>query len=81
MINRNAIALSLAAVLLSATGALAQTTHHRVNPRVERTVPQTSYNANARAQAFSGPHYYEPSLNGSVWSFYQGYVPSTNNRY
>ncbi len=84
MLNRKTIALSLAAVLVSASAAMAASNHHRIHQRTERSVPQGSFaaqqegfNAYARAQGATGPHYYEPSENGTVWSYYPGYVKST----
>jgi hypothetical protein len=83
MISRKTIALSMAVIAVSASAAMAATTH----PRHERPVQQRAYNADeARAsyaaadpRGFTGTHYYGADDNGSVWSFYPGYVPMAHN--
>jgi hypothetical protein len=79
MISRKTIALSVAALVVSAPAAMAATTHHRYETSVQRT-----YNAEARAsfaaapgaRYLAGPYYYGGDDNGSVWAFYPGYVPT-----
>jgi hypothetical protein len=78
MTSRKTIALSFAAVLASASAAMAATTHpthtihHRANAAAEA---RTSYAAEARSRNQVGPYYYDSDSNGSVWSYYPGYVP------
>jgi hypothetical protein len=89
MISRKTIALSFAAILVSASAAMAATTHpthgthHRADVSDEARSSyaaeprwQDSYAAEPRQQRQGGLHYYEGSDNGSVWSFYPGYVPT-----
>jgi hypothetical protein len=81
MIFRTTLALSVVAVLASASAAMAATTH-----RPQRAVQQhastaseasSSYAVAARFRNQPGPYYYDQGSSGSVWSYYPGYVPMT----
>jgi hypothetical protein len=86
MLIKNTIALSVAAVLISASAAMAATTHRDQRAAAQNRAAQadrdgSSYAAAVRSQNAVGPrydaadtHYYEPSDNGSVWSYYPGYT-------
>jgi hypothetical protein len=84
MISRKTIALSILTIVVSASAAMAATTHHRYVPSMQQ---QRAYNADeARAsyaaagpRGLTGPHYYGADDNGSVWSFYPGYVPTARD--
>jgi hypothetical protein len=51
--------------------ATAHTTHHRTNAAAEA---RAAYAAAPRYSQ-AGPYYYDSDSNGSVWSYYPGYVP------
>jgi hypothetical protein len=75
MTSRKTIALSVVAVLASASAAMAattHTTHHRTNAAAEA---RAAYAAAPRSYNQAGPYYYDSDSNGSVWSYYPGYVP------
>jgi hypothetical protein len=81
MIFRKTIALSFAAMLVSASAAMAATTQrqgavrHRASTATEA---QASYAAQVRSPTQVGPYYYGQGSSGSVWSYYPGYVPMTH---
>jgi hypothetical protein len=81
MTFRKTIALSFIAMLASASAAMAATPHRQAAGRHHgnATEAQASYAAQARAQNQAGPYYYDASSNGSVWSYYPGYVPINPN--
>jgi hypothetical protein len=84
MVFRKTIALSFAAMLASASAAMAATTHHphgmAAQPRADRADnARASYAAEARRHDQAGPYYYGADDNGSVWAFYPGYVPTARN--
>jgi hypothetical protein len=75
MTSRKTIALSVVAVLASASAAMAattHTTHHRTNAAAEA---RATYAAAPRSYSQAGPYFYDADSNGSVWSYYPGYVP------
>jgi cytochrome oxidase Cu insertion factor (SCO1/SenC/PrrC family) len=74
MNTRNAIALSIAAMLVSATAATAAPTHrhHVRHPAADARGAYAAAPAEVRAPM--GQYYYEPSVGGSVWSYYPGYT-------
>ena len=78
MLNRKTLALSFAAVLISASAAMAATTHHHhrtvTHHAARNTDSRLSYGEAIRSQSAGGPYYYEPSVNGSAWSYYPGYT-------
>jgi hypothetical protein len=79
MISRKTIALSIAALAVSASAAMAATTHHRPTPRHVDTAAAASYAAAPNARYVAAPHYYDADDNGSVWANYPGYVPIARN--
>ena len=84
MVSRKTIALSFAAVLASASAAMAATTHHPQGVAAQQRADaaaeaRASYAAEARWHNQAGPYYYEADDNGSVWAFYPGYVPTAHN--
>jgi len=81
MMLRKTIALSFVAMLASASAAMAATTHpadgalrHRANMKTAAEA-RASYAAEAPSRNQVGPYYYDSDSNGSVWSYYPGYVP------
>jgi hypothetical protein len=86
MLIKNTIALSVAAVLISASAAMAATTHHSRRATAPRQAAQdqveqdAAYGSAARWQnqgrpSFAaGPFYYEPEDNGSPFAYYPGYT-------
>jgi hypothetical protein len=87
MLIKNTIALSLAAVLISASAAMAATTHHSRRVTAPRQAAQdqveqddAAYGSAARWQNqgrqsyAAGPFYYEPQDNGSPFAYYPGYT-------
>ena len=62
----------MAATTHPADGAL----RHRANTAAEA---RASYAAEPRWQNQAGPYYYDSGSNGSVWSYYPGYVPMKQN--
>jgi hypothetical protein len=82
MISRKMIALSIAALVVSASTAMAATTHHRYETsaqRADNAQARASFAAAQDARYLAGPHYYGADDNGSVWAFYPGYVPTARN--
>jgi hypothetical protein len=81
MIFRKTLALSLVAMLVSASAAMAATTHRQgtVRHHANATEAGASYAAQARLQNQAGPFYYDHDSNGSVWSYYPGFVPIKPN--
>jgi hypothetical protein len=82
MISRKIIALSVAAVALSASAATAATTHHRYETSVQRAnnaEARATFAAAPGARYPAGPYYYGADDNGSVWAFYPGYVPTARH--
>ena len=77
MVSKKTIALSFAAMLVSASAAMAATTHPRHAAAAAAEAP-ASYAAASR-QGQAGPYYYEADDNGSVWANYPGYVPIARN--
>ncbi len=81
--TRNAVALSLAAVLVSASAAMAAPTHRhsstttapqaRAAQQPDVRDPRLSYGATPQRYQ-SGPYYYQGDDNGSTWSYYPGYT-------
>jgi hypothetical protein len=82
MISRKTIALSLATLVVSASAAMAATTHHRYETSVQRAnnpEARATFAAAPGARYLAGPYYYGADDNGSVWAFYPGYVPTARN--
>ena len=82
MIFRKTLGFSFAAMLVSASAAMAATTPRQSAVRhhaITAAEAQAGYAAHARSQYQTGPYRYDSGSNGSVWSYYPGYVPINPN--
>lgn len=73
MFSRTTIAFSLAAMLASASAAVAAPTQRHVVH--QQPSGNNGISTHERMNSQAGPFYYEPSNSGTVWSYYPGYTP------